>query len=267
MRIACKTQGTHEWHSARTGVVTGSRMADAMMRLSRASKNGVKGDWGGKHWDYVRELAWEKILGTPTDHYVSKPMEIGTQYEGEARVEFWQRYGPEVEQTGFVLHPEFNYCGASPDGYVIENGTLIPVELKVPQVKTHEQYLEDGIVPEIYVSQLLTEMLVCDRAPYGYFASYCPPDICPEMPDHMRMFRVRLDSDPAKFAEIEEAATATMEHVIERVARIRAMYPMTLREPQPESRIKSQLKASIAALDDNYAGPGYAFLDDAEVVP
>lgn len=246
MRIVCKTQHSAEWYAARTGIVPGSRVADSMAKLSRASKNGVKGDYASAHWDLVRELAWERITGACADHYVSKPMEIGTQYEGEARVEFWMRYGAEVEQTGFILHPTMDYLGASPDGYVIENGICIPLELKVPLPKTHEQYLEDDVVPAEYVPQLMTQMLCMDRAPYGYFASYCPPDIFPEMPDEFRMFRKRLEADQTMFDAIEEAATVTMQHVAERMNKLRAMYPA---KGQPKSKLNAELEASIHALE------------------
>jgi len=221
-------------------------MAAAIAKLSRASKNGVKGDYSAAHWELVRELAWERITGVPADHFVSKPMEIGTQYEGEARVEFWMRYGCEVEQTGFILHPTLDYLGCSPDCYVIENGIKIPVELKVPLPKTHEQYLEDGVVPEEYVPQAMTEILCMDRAPYGYFASYCPPDIFPEMPDEFRMLRVKLMADPKMFEAIEEAATDTMQHVAERMETLRRMYPA---KSAPKSKLNAELEASMEALE------------------
>src|ERR1700761_3385504 len=243
MRIICATQHTAEWVNARLGNVTGSRMADASRKLKVKSKNGVAGDWAADHWNYVSELAWERITGVCADHYVSKPMEIGAQFEGEARVEFWMRHGAEVEQTGFVLHPKFDYLGASPDGYVTENGIIIPVELKVPQVHTHERYLEEDVVPIDYRPQMLTEMLCCDYAPYGYFASYCPPDIAPELPDEFRLFMKRLDSSKEAFDEIEEAATATIEHVVEKMAKLRAMYPTNGRA---KTKIQVELERSLA---------------------
>lgn len=265
MRIVCRTQNTPEWRAARTGICTASGSDNFKGKLQRKSKNGVAGDWNANHWNYVRDLAWEQITGLPTDHYVSKPMEIGTEYEGEARVEFWMRYECEVEQTGFVLHPTLDYLGASADGYVIENGIYIPVELKVPTIQTHKKYLEDGIVPEIYVSQLDTVMLCFDHAPYGYFASYCPPDVYPDFPDHMRMFRARLEADQARWDEIEEAATATMEHVVERVAMLRKMYPQN---GAPKSKLNVQLETTTSEpMGDDPTGPGYSFLDQTEMVP
>ena len=111
MRIVCREQHTHEWHEARCGRVTGSGIAKAMAKLQRASGEKKKGDWAAAHDTYVRELAWELITRTPADHYVSKPMELGNQFEAECRIEVWQTIGIEIEQTGFVLHPTLDYFG------------------------------------------------------------------------------------------------------------------------------------------------------------
>ena len=269
MRIVCATQNTAEWYDARLGNCTGSAESKFNSRLKKASKNGKAGEWSGAHWEYVRELAWERITGVPADHYVSNEMDIGKQYEGEARVEFWMRRGTEVEQTGFILHPNLPFLGSSPDGYVIENGIWIPVELKVPKPKTHEKYLEDDVVPEEYVGQLDTEMLCMDRAPYGYFASYCPPDIFPTMPDEFRLFVKRQEANPERWVAIEEAAHETMLHVAERMEKLRRMYPA---KGSPKSKLATELAMSHEALaasemTDDPMSPGYSFLDEREMVP
>lgn len=244
MRIVCAQQNTPEWLDWHLGICSGSGTAKFNSRLSRKSKNGERGDWSGAHWDYVRAKAWERINRVPHQNYVSEEMDIGKQYEGEARIEFWMRQGVEVEQTGFILHPTLDYLGASPDGYVIENGVAIPLELKVPKDKTHERYLEDAVVPEEYVPQLDTEMLCMDRAPYGYFASYCPADICPTMPDEMRLFVKRQDANHERFDEIEEAATVTMQQVAELMEKLRRMYPS---KGAPKSKFRAELEAAVLA--------------------
>ena len=233
MRVICKEQNTAAWMTARTGICTASRMADAMAKLSKASKNGVKGDWTAAHWKYVSELAWERITGTAADHYVSKPMEIGSQYEGEARVDYWQRFGVEPDQTGFVLHPRFDYLGSSPDGLCGTDGGL---EIKIPLFHNHVAYLEAEVVPEDYIPQMQANMLCCERE-WWDFVSYCPPDIEPALPDEFRMFRKRLFADREMFARIEEAATTTMEHVIELVERLRKQYPHIDRPEMPPEDI------------------------------
>lgn len=242
MRIVCSTQGTAEWMQARTGNVTASRMADAMAKLTRASKNGGKGDWKQSHWDYVSELAWERITGVCAEHYVSKPMEVGSQFEGEARVEYWMRYGAEVDQTGFVLHPTLNFLGASPDGLVGRDGGL---EIKVPLFHTHCAYLEADQIPEEYMLQMYTNMLCCGRD-WWDFISYCPPDVAPALPDEFRMFRKRLAADQSVFDAIEEAATETMKHVAERMEKLRRMYPA---KGAPKSKFNTELEMSTEALE------------------
>ena len=257
MRIVCREQGTSEWMQARTGIVTASRMADAMARLSRKSKNGDAGDYAAAHWKYVSELAWERITGVCAEHYVSKPMEIGSQYEGEARVEYWQRFGTDVDQTGFVLHPRLDYLGSSPDGLVGKDGGL---EIKVPLFSTHCAYLESGEIPEEYMLQMYTNMLCCERK-WWDFVSYCPPDVAPEMPDEFRMFKKRLEADQTMFEAIEEAATVTMQHVAERMEKLRQMYPP---KAAPKSKFVQELEQSVHALEAmgaDYTAPEYAFLD------
>jgi hypothetical protein len=253
MRIVCAEQHSAEWMQARTYVVTASRMADAMAKLSRKSKNGDAGDYAAAHWKYVSELAWEGITGVCAEHYVSKPMEIGTQYEGEARVEYWLRTGNEVEQTGFVLHPRFNYLGSSPDGLVNPDGGL---EIKVPLFTTHCSYLESGEIPEEYMLQMYTNMLCCERS-WWDFVSYCPPDVAPELPDEFRMFKKRLEADQTMFDAIEEAATVTMQHVAERMETLRRMYPA---KGAAKSKFVAELEMStdmadtLAAYDEYVMG-------------
>lgn len=259
MRVICKEQHTHEWHQARAGNVTASRVADAKARLSRKSKNGIAGDWAAAHINYVSELAWEMITRMPADHYVSKAMDIGTQYENEARVEYWMRYGTEVEETGFVLHPHLDFLGCSPDGLV---GTDGGVEIKVPLFKTHCGYLEADQIPDDYRLQMYTNMLCCGRE-WWDFVSYCPPDIAPEMPDQFRMFCKRLFADQAIFAEIEEAATATIEEAVALVSVLQQRFP----KGQPmRTKVNAELRASVkdtfTGVPDfqNANGPEWDFL-------
>jgi hypothetical protein len=224
MRIICREQHTAEWVSARVGKVTGSGIARAMAKLSRASGDKKRGDWAAAHDTYVRELAWELITRTPADHYVSKPMEIGSQYEAEACIEAWQATGFEMEQTGFVLHPTLDYFGVSPDRYFYDDsGSLCVLEVKVPLLKTHEQYLLDDVVPEEYVPQLQAGMC-CLPAARGLFASYAPPDLYPELSEPFRLFLKWMEPDPAMHHEMEEAAAATMEHAVALVKQLTGRY-------------------------------------------
>ena len=177
MRIVCREQHTAEWMQARTGIYTGSRAADGMQRLSRASKNGVKGDWASSNTGPMSK-SWlgNRLPGLRPTTTSRSQWKRGLSMRAKRGLSSGCAMGLKLRKPGLCSTERLNYLGASPDGYVMENGVAIPIELKVPLAKTHQLYLgEGGAMPEIYVPQLMTEMLCCDRAPYGYFASYCPP--------------------------------------------------------------------------------------------
>jgi hypothetical protein len=243
MRTACLEQGTHEWFAARLGRVSASRIADAMSYLTRASGDKKAGASSAKRDDYLLEKATELITRVPADHYVSKPMEIGTQYEGEARIEFWMRSGLEIQETGFVLHPTLDYLGASPDGLIGQDGGL---ELKVPLISTHMDYLLADEIPTIYRPQVFCEMLCCERE-WWEFASYCPPDIYPDLPDRFRLFRKRVTRSDAVleiggkeyrgddlFRKMEEEAINFMGEAVALVENLSARFP-ELAKPEPQT--------------------------------
>lgn len=226
-RVICTSQDSAEWFTARIGKVTASRMGDAMNRLTRKSKNGVAGDWGGRHNTYVHELAWGLITRVPADHYVTKAMDLGRQFEKVARAEYSYRNGDvDVELSGFALHPTLDFLGSSPDGLIGGDGGL---EIKVPTFDVHVSYLEADEIPEDYQWQMYANMLCWDRD-WWDFSSYCPQDDAfgPQavaLPTQFRMFQKRLFADKDKFAELEDVAATTMEQALALVATINQQHP------------------------------------------
>jgi putative phage-type endonuclease len=230
MRIACKEQHTAEWHQARTGRVTASNISRAMAFLKRASGAKKAGDSSADRDKYIMELATELITRQPADHYVSKAMEIGTQFEGEARTEYWMSRGEEVDETGFVLHPTIDFLGASPDGLCHGHG----LEIKVPMIHTHMAYLRADVVPEDYIPQMQCGMLCCGL-PEWDFVSYCPAEVYPEVPDRFRLFVKRLEADPEMHHQMEEAAISTMTEAAQLVEQLTKLYPDRQRKERKEA--------------------------------
>ena len=220
MRIACPSQKTNEWFSARCGNCTASRMADAMRKLQRASGSKKAGDWHGDHDEYVRELAREQLTGIPAWHKVTMEMQYGVEHEDDAREAYAAFTGQEVTQVGAVIHPSMSYLIASPDGLIGDSGAL---EIKVPLLSTHMDNLIEDKIPDQYLPQMYTVMLCCERE-WIDFVSYCPRDPDDDerlmLPDHLRLFTKRLYADQEKFREIEEAATATIEEAVELVKKL-----------------------------------------------
>ena len=247
MRIACSSQHTNEWYSARCGNCTASRMAEAMRKLQRASGSKKAGDWHGDHDEYVRELARERITRIPAWHKVTMEMQYGVEHEDEAREAYAAFTGQEVAQTGAVIHPRLSYLIASPDGLIGETGAI---EIKVPMLSTHMDNLIEDKIPDQYLAQMYTVMAVCERE-WIDFVSYCPKDPDDDerlmLPDELRLFVKRLYADQEKFREIEEAATATIEEAIALVNRLSQSRHLRLQKPEmPKEMLLSATPDKLA---------------------
>jgi hypothetical protein len=182
-------QPTAEWLQSRVGRITASRVADVLNYLKPTKamiEKGIKPEEGSKRRDYRMELLCERLTAIPADHFVSKPMKFGADYEDDARRAYELKTEWMVDQTGFVLHPAFDFAGSSPDGLV---GTEGGVEIKVPNTETHLEYLLADIVPEEYQPQMLFNMECCELA-WMDFVSFDP-----RLPEPLRLFIKRLHYD------------------------------------------------------------------------
>lgn len=219
MRIACNDQDSQEWFSARCAKVTASRCRAAMRKMERGWGDKKKGDWHGDHDNLVREIAREMLTGIPAWHKVTAEMDYGKAWEPEARKAYAEATGCKVTTTGLVLHPTLDFIGASPDGLCDGFG----LEIKVPLLKTHMDTIFNDEIPEEYIPQMQCAML-CTGLPAWDFVSFCPKDPDDDerlmLPDELRLFVKRLYADEAKFREIEEAATQTIEEAVALVEKL-----------------------------------------------
>lgn len=170
MKVAYGKQQSDSWIRSRVGRITGSRIADVCSYLSRSSGAKKAGDSSAKRDSYRLELIAERLTGRAKDHYVSPAMEWGTETENDARLYYEGIMRQMVEPVGFVLHPEFDFTGASPDSLVGTEGVL---ELKCPETTTHLQYISEGKIPEEYLPQVAWE-LACTGRKWADFVSYDP---------------------------------------------------------------------------------------------
>lgn len=246
MRIITRDQKTKQWFDAKVGKIGGSGIKRAMSKLKRASGDKKAGNWSADHDNYVRELAWELVTRIPTDHHVTKAMDIGSQYEGEARIEYWQTTGNEVEEVGWVLHPTLDFFGCSPDGIMLQIGRGL--EIKVPLVTTHLGYMADDVIPEEYIPQMQCCMGVCGL-PEWDFMSYCPPDVSPDMPDRFRRFIKTLKFDKPLFEQMEEAAIVTMEEAVKLAQELAERYPETVRSADPNVTQRNKYATADEAME------------------
>jgi len=212
-------QRSPEWHRARLGRLTASRVADMMAT--------TKSGWGAGRANYAWELAIERLTGEPTPSYCSPAMQWGIDQEDNARAAYQIHALATVEQVGFIEHPRL-FAGASPDGLIGDDGM---VEIKCPNQATHGETLLNGTIDGKYVKQVQFQ-LACSGRAWCDFVSFDP-----RFPDPMRLWVKRIERDDALIAEIEAAADVFLTEVAETVDLLRSRYGADLRE---------QLGASIA---------------------
>jgi hypothetical protein len=227
MRIVTPDQNSAEWLREKCGVISASRMADATSFLKRGEKKGAESE---KRHRYKRDLAIERITGITTPHYVSPDMDFGSAFEAAARAEYQLLTGREVRRVGFVLHPNFDFAGASPDGLIDADKGC--VEFKVPRLDTHLDWLEDEVVPEEHVPQC-DFVTCCAEYDWCDFVSYSPavddeymhPSVRDPrrlvLPEKMRLFVVRIPRDEKRIAALEFAAVQLNGEVDELAAKFR----------------------------------------------
>lgn len=155
--------GTPNWHAARRGLLTASRIADALAVL----KNGKPSESRRK---LMVELLAERVSGYIVDHYVTPAMQWGIDNQPHAIAAYEAETGELVGPEVFVLHPEIDWAGATPDGTIGSDGLL---EIKCPTTPTHLTWLLAGEVPEQHRLQM-TFQLACTRRQWVDFVSYDP---------------------------------------------------------------------------------------------
>jgi putative phage-type endonuclease len=173
-------QGSDEWFSARLGMVTASRIADVLGTKHRRRK-------------YAEQLAIEIAMGKREAIKPNEYMIWGTETEPEARAAYEANSGSFVDQVGFVIHPNIERSGASPDGLVGEDGLL---EIKCPMTKTHLATLEDYAAPEKHIPQMQWQM-ACTGRKWCDFVSYDP-----RIEDNY--FCIRVVRDDAFIEKVEQ---------------------------------------------------------------
>lgn len=190
------TQGTPEWHAARLGKVTASRLVDVLAKI----KNGE----AAARANYRAELVAERLTGKHADGFVNAAMKWGTEAEPLARAAYEAEFGLLVQEVGLIDHPSIPMTGASPDGLVSIDGLI---EIKCPETKAHINTLLRKAAPEQYIPQMQWQMACTGRA-WVDFVSFDP-----RMPADLQMCVVRVLRDEALIATYEAEVRAFLDEV------------------------------------------------------
>jgi putative phage-type endonuclease len=148
-------QGSPEWHQARLGKVTASRVHDVVATTK-------SGGYTAGRKNYLSQLVRERLTGVPTQSYQSAAMLNGSELEPEARFAYALDQGVHVTEVGFIPHPTILMAGASPDGLVGDVG-LVEIKCPSPTGHVHIDNLLGDKIPLEYISQIQFQLAVTER--------------------------------------------------------------------------------------------------------
>jgi putative phage-type endonuclease len=200
-------QGTPEWFAARAGKVTASRVADLIAK--------TKSGYSASRANYMAELLCERLTGACAEGFTSAPMQWGKDQEPFARQAYEQRLGVAVYEVGFIDHPEVAMSGASPDGYVGDDGL---VEIKCPNTATHLDTLLGSGVPGKYITQIQWQ-LACTGREWCDFVSFDP-----RLPAELQVHVERIPRDVSCILDLESEVSAFIRELDAKVAALRERY-------------------------------------------
>lgn len=177
-------QGTDKWFEDRLGKVTASRISAVMAEGSGATQK-----------NYMAQLICERLTKKREQTFTSSAMQRGNELEQDAReIYILNNFDVEVVEVGFIDHPYINMAGASPDGFVNNDGLI---EIKCPNTSTHLDFLETSQPKREYILQMQWQMM-CTRRKWCDFVSYDD-----RLPDNLSFKSVRVKFDEALSEKIE----------------------------------------------------------------
>ena len=168
-------QLSNEWFAQRLGKVTASRVSDVMAKTKSGPAASRK--------NYMMQLLCERLTGKREESYTNAAMQRGIDLEPLARSAYEIHTGNDVMEAEFCIHPEFPETGASPDGFVSEEGLL---EIKCPNTAQHVACLRSGEQDSKYWWQMQHQMW-CTGRDWCDFVSFDD-----RMPEPLQLFVARV---------------------------------------------------------------------------
>lgn len=218
-------QGSDEWRAARCGLITASEVKLLLTPSLKIAEN-------VKSRAHLWELAAQRISGYVEPSYIGDDMLRGYEDEVTARDLYRKHFAP-VEECGFVTSDKFGFViGCSPDGLVGDDGLIESKSRRQRfQVQTIVEHYENGTIPEDYLLQVQTELLVTGRK-WCDLISYS---------GGLPMVAIRVGPDPVVQDAIVEAAAKFEARISEVVADYHAALESDPRLIPTERRVESEM--------------------------
>lgn len=154
-----------EWYQCRRGRLTASTRSDIILKCNDRAWETL-----AKELEKEMEPGWEHV-----DHD-NVYMKWGRDNEANALVDLMTSlslsgFAGQMRDPGFILHPELDFVGSTPDGWINDN---ITVQIKCPYMqKNHLATLATNRIKPEYLSQIQWEGWTSQRDTI-LFVSYDP---------------------------------------------------------------------------------------------
>ena len=152
-------QGSDDWITQRLGKVTASVIHKIYSDKKTVTKTNL-----------AHSLAMERLSGRRMANVKTVDMVRGLTVEPHARNAYENATDHKVSLVGFIQHPTMNYAGASPDGFVGDDGII---EIKCLNIRNHDQILKNQRIPKQYLYQMQFQ-LACTQRKWADFVAYHP---------------------------------------------------------------------------------------------
>ena len=198
------------WLKARSGHVTASPVLKVFKK--------IRGGGYSKERDtYKFQLIAERLVGTTIEGRKSADMKRGTEKEAEARDRYARTTNLPVTTAPFVTHPHIGWAGASPDGFVGEDGLI---EIKAPTSQTAVEVLLTEEIDEQYEAQIQWQLAVTGRK----WCDYVVFD--DRLPESMQLFVNRVERDDELIKHVEKEVREFIAEIEADLARLWDKYPV-----------------------------------------
>lgn len=200
-------QRSPEWHALRIGKLCGSRASD-MIATRRDSKPSAS------RTNLLMQLVLERVTGKSQERtFQSQAMLDGIEREADAAAAYEVRTGKILQPVGFVSL-DGHLAGCSPDGEVNDFEGLI--EVKCPIAATHYEFLETGLIPNDYLTQITHNLWVTGAQWCDYVSFH------PDFPAHLRIQISRVQREYLGLPAYEKAALTFLAEVETKAAAMQA---------------------------------------------
>ncbi len=188
-------QGSEGWLSDRCGIPTSSNFDKIITPTGKASSSANT---------YMNQLLAEHYIGKPVDQVdMTNWMERGLELEKEARDTYNLISGKEMITTNLCYLDEKKLIGASPDGFIDDDGLG---EIKCPKASTMISYMLKGGFPAKYKPQVQGQLWITERV-WCHFIAYHPD---------MEPFIIRVERDDRFIKLLSDEIECFIEEMLEK---------------------------------------------------